>query len=170
MTGDSIVYYRKRQTAQLLQICAVGFVGLGLWLILRDLEGTAGAVARAAGVISLLCFGLSGVLIGRKVTVRDAIFAVNHDGMTLMTGEADLFIDWKDVQGVGVAHMGDEKVLTLAFRRPEAILARMDAEQRRRAEANQAAGVPVVMIPQSLLAESVDTIRNTATRFFFAAG
>lgn len=168
----AIIYYRKKHTAMVLQICAVGFVGLGLWLILGDLDGKGGIVARAAGIISILCFGLCAVLIGRQVVTRHAVYAINHDGFTLgLPGDENaLFVDWKEVQGVGVANIGDEKVLSFAFRDPQAVKVRMSRTQRAKAEENETAGVPILMIPQNALDVSVDDIRNVSTRFFFAAG
>lgn len=168
----AIVYHRKPQQAFLLEICAVGFIGLGLWLVLRDLDGSGGAVARAAGIVSLLCFGLSAVLIGRQVMTKHPVIAINHEGFTLGSpgDKGALFVDWKEVQGVGVANIGDEKVLSFAFRDPEAVKVRMSAGQRAKAVENEAAGVPILMIPQNALATSVDDIRNVATKFFFSAG
>ena len=173
MTAEgAIVYYRKPQKAFLLEICAVGFIGLGLWLVLRDQDGPGGAVARVAGIVSLLCFGLSAVLIGKQVMTKHPVIAINHDGFTLGApgNPAALFVDWKEVQGVGVANIGDEKVLSFAFRDPEEIKSRMSEQQRAKATENETAGVPILMIPQNVLDTSVDDIRNISTRFFFGAG
>lgn len=171
-TDGSIVYHRKPTQAFLLEICAVGFIGVGLWLVLGDLDGKGGMVARAAGIISILCFGLCAILIGRQVMTRHPVYAINHDGFTLAAKAAEdaLFVDWKEVQGVGVANIGDQKVLSFAFRDPAKVKARMNAEQRAKAEENEAAGAPILMIPQSALDTSVDEIKNVSTKFFFAAG
>ena len=171
-TDGAIVYHRKPTQAFLLEICAVGFIGLGLWLVLGDLDGKGGTVARAAGIISILCFGLCAVLIGRQVMTKHPVYAINHDGFTLGApgAEGGLFVDWKEVQGVGVAHIGDEKVLSFAFRDPDSIKVRMSPAHRTKAEENEASGVPILMIPQSALDASVDDIKNVSTKFFFAAG
>ncbi len=171
-SGGAIVYHRKHKQAFLLQICAVGFIGLGLWLVLRDLDGPGGAMARAAGIISLLCFGLSAIVLGRQVMTKHPVIAINHDGFTLgAPGDSKaLFVDWKEVQGVGVANIGDEKVLSFAFRDPEAVKARMNPAQRAKAIENETAGVPILMIPQNILDVSVDEIRTVSTKFFFGAG
>lgn len=171
-TDGAIIYYRKPTQAFLLEICAVGFIGLGLWLMLGDLDGNGGMVARVAGIIAILCFGLCAVLIGRQVMTKHPVYAINHDGFTLGAPGNDtaLFVDWKEVQGVGVANIGDEKVLSFAFRDPATVKARMTAEQRAKAEENEAAGAPILMIPQSSLDTSVDVIKNVSTKFFFSAG
>ena len=171
-TDGAIIYHRKTQQVFLLEICAVGFVGLGLWLVLGDLDGKGGDVAKAAGIISILCFGLCAVLIGRQVMTKHPVYAINHDGFTLgAPGASDaLFVDWKEVQGVGIANIGDEKVLSFAFSDPEKVKSRMSAGHRKKAEENESAGVPILMLPQSILDTSVDDIRNVSTKFFFGAG
>ena len=168
----AIIYHAPRSNAMVLQLCAVGFIGMGLWLVLSsDSEDGAAVVARVAGIASILCFGLSTVLIGRQVVAREATYAVTHDGFYLgAPGEEDvLFVDWREVQGVGIANIGDEKVMTFAFRDPNIVKKRMSGEQRAKAEQNEEAGVPILSIPQNRLDTPVEDVRNVSTRFFFAA-
>ena len=61
-------------------------------------------------------------------------------------------------------------MLTFAFRDPNEVKARMTPEQRTRADANEAAGIPTLTIQQGTLDVDVDEIRTTSTRFFFAVG
>ena len=171
-SSGAIIYYRKPEQKFQLEICAVGFVGLGLWLLLSDVMGHSEITQRSAGIVSLLCFGLCALVIGRKAMTKHPIFSVNHDGFTLgKPGEKEaLEVDWSEVQGVGVANIADDKVLSFAFRDPESLKARMTASQRLKANENESAGVPILMIPQKMLDTSVDDIRNVSTKFFFNAG
>jgi len=85
-------------------------------------------------------------------------------------GERSLSVDWKAVQGIGVSDFGYGKVLTFAFRDPEEVKSQMTPEQRARAEANEAAGIPTLTIQQGALDTDVDEIRTISSRFFFAVG
>jgi len=173
MSNDgAIIYYRKPEQKFHLEICAVGFVGLGLWLLLGDIGEPSGFNMHSAGIVSLLCFGLCAIVIGRQAMTKHPVFSVNHDGFTLgRPGAKDaLIVDWTEVQGIGVANIADEKVLSFAFRDPEQLKARMSAGQRAKANQNEASGVPLLMVPQHMLDASVDDIRNVSTKFFFNAG
>jgi len=173
MSNDgAIIYYRKPEQKFHLEICAVGFVGLGLWLLLNDSGEGHMVNAHIAGIASLLCFGLCAIVIGRQAMTKHPVFSVNHDGFILGTPgrKGALSVDWKEVQGVGIANIADEKVLSFAFRDPEKLKARMTASQRAKAQQNEESGVPLLMIPQHMLDAPVDDIRNVSTKFFFNAG
>lgn len=171
-TEGSIVYYRTPKATHVFKTSAVCFFILGVVLVIGGSDLQAGLIERAAAVISFAGFGICAWISGRRLKRRHWVFAINHDGFSLVgsDGKCSLFVDWKDVQGLAVSDFGYGNALTFAFRDPDAVKARMTPEQRKEAEDNEALGIPILIIPQNALDTPVDDIRNVSTRFFFGAG
>ena len=168
----SIVYYRTPKATPVFKLSAAGFFFLGVVLVIGGPDLQAGLLARLAAVFSFACFGVCAWFSARRLKRRHGVYAVNHDGFSLVgpDGKTSLVVDWKEVQGVGVSDFGYGNALTFAFRDPDAVKARMTAEQRKSAEENAALGIPTLIIPQNAFDTPVDEIRNVSTRFFFSAG
>lgn len=171
-TDGSIIYHRTPRRKPIFRFLAAGFFILGAWLVLGGISGEPSMLERLVGVAAFAGFGCCVWIAGRRVNRRHRVYAIDHDGFALFSddGERSLSVDWKEVQGISVSDFGYGKVLTFAFRRPEEVKARMTAEQRARADANEAAGIPTLTIQQGALDEDVDDIRTISSRFFFAVG
>ncbi len=168
----SIIYYRTPRATHFFKIMAFGFFLLGGWLVLGDLDAERPLIFRIAGLISFFCFGICAWISGRRLKRRFRVYGINHDGFSLAgaDGEWSLSVDWKEVQGVGLSDFGYGNVLTFAFRDPEKVKARMTEKQRKRADDNEAVGIPILTIPQNEFDINIEEIRNVSTRFFFGAG
>jgi len=171
-TDGSIIYHRTPKRRPIYRVLAVGFFVLGGWLILGGLSGEAAMLERLVGLVAFACFGFCAWMAGRRINRRHRVYAIDHDGFALFgsDGQRALNVDWKEVQGIGVSDFGYGKVLTFAFRDPDEVKSRMTPDQRSRADANEAAGIPTLTIQQGAIDVDVDEIRTTSTRFFFAVG
>lgn len=165
---ESIVYYRTPKRTPIFRMLALGFFLLGVWLVL----GGEGVLIEAVAVVSFLCFGVCAWLSGRRWKRRHRVYAINHDGFSLVgpDGKEALFCAWKEVQGVGISDLGYGKSLTFAFVDPDDVKSRMIPAHRARAEDNESVGLPTLTIPQNQLDLPVDDVRTASGRFFFAAG
>ena len=168
----SIIYHRTPKRKPFFRLLAIAFFGFGAFLVLGGLSGEPSLLERLAGVAAFACFGFCIWKVGRRMNRRHRVYAIDHDGFALFgeDGNRSLSVDWKEVQGIGVSDFGYGKVLTFAFRNPDEVKARMTLDQRSRADANEAAGIPTLTIQQGTLDVDVDEIRTTSTRFFFAVG
>lgn len=171
-TDGSIVYYRTPKPTHVFKLSALCLFILGVWMVVGGTDAQASLIERIAAIFSFLGFGACAWISGRRWKRRHRVYAINHDGFSLAdtTGQWALSVDWKEVQGVAVSDFGYGNTLTFAFRDPKAVLSRMTDIQRKRAEDNEAMGIPTLTIPQSALDTPVDDVRNVSTRFFFAAG
>ena len=171
-TDGSIIYHRTPKHKPIFRILAVCFFVLGGWLVIGGISGDPGVLERLVGVAAFAFFGFCVWMVGRRRNRRHRVYAIDHDGFALFgdDGQRSLNVDWNEVQGIGVSDFGYGKVLTFAFRDPDEVKARMTLDQRSRADANEAAGIPTLTIQQGTLDVDVDEIRTTSTRFFFAVG
>ena len=168
---ETIVYRSPRTLAFVYQAAAVGFMGLGLWMLVPERSGDAGTTLRLFGSVCIFLAGLCAVSFGRKSEQRQAVYAITPQGFTLgQPGEpGHLTVGWEEVQGVGIATIGEQKVLSFAFRDPERVKARMPDALRMQAEANETAGFPILSIPQSALEQPVEDVAQVSTRYFYRA-
>jgi len=171
MNADgAIIYHKTPKQTNFYMVLAIGFFLLGSWLVIAGAERQ--LLSDITALFSFLCFGFCAWLYGRRLKRRHRVYAINHDGFALSSpdGRWTLNVDWKEVQGVAVSDFGYGNVLTFAFRDPESVKGRMTEKQRKRAEDNEALGIPTLTLPQNALDTPVEEIRNVSTRFFFGAG
>jgi len=171
-TDGSIIYHRTPRRKPIYRILGLAFFLLGAWMVLGGVSGEATLIERLVGVVAFGCAAFCAWMVGKRINRRHRVYAIDHDGFALFgpDGKRALNVDWKEVQGIGVSDFGYGKVLTFAFRNPDEVKARMNPDQRSRADANEAAGIPTLTIQQGAIDSDVDEIRTTSTRFFFAVG
>jgi hypothetical protein len=169
-TEGSIVYQRTPRAVPIFRIMAACFFALGAWLMMVGADGVYEIAARVASLVSFGCFGFCTWLTGRRAKRRHSVYAINHDGFSLIgpDGLCSLFVDWNEVQGISATEMGYGKALSFAFRDPDVVKDRMTPEQRARALDNESVGLPTLTIPQSALDTDIDDIRTISQRFFFS--
>jgi len=168
----SIIYHRTPKRRPVYRVAATALFMIGALLVLVCISLIPMLLTQILGVAAFAGFGYCAWMVGRRTNRRNRVYAIDHDGFALFgpDGERSLSVDWKAVQGIGVSDFGYGKVLTFAFRDPEEVKSQMTPEQRARAEANEAAGIPTLTIQQGALDTDVDEIRTISSRFFFAVG
>ena len=116
----SLALHARRGRQVLLVLGAFAFVAVGVLLLLRgDL------VAAVAGALSVVVFGLFGVL-GVRLALRPGpAVVVDRRGVTdRSSATAAGLVPWSEITGLGVWEHRGQRMVTVAVADPEAVLRR----------------------------------------------
>lgn len=106
-------------------LAAIGFVALGTWFVINPSRFDRGIPLRhllviAAGIASILFFGLGAVVMAIKLGDKKPGLIVDAEGITDNTSLiSNRFIPWADITAINVLQIGKQRLIMLHVSNPE---------------------------------------------------
>jgi len=129
---NTLVIQTSRTKWSALFSLAIGFVALGLWLVV---SGTSVLV----GWLNVAFFGLCAVMFARQLADRRPRLVVDDSGITDSTLGVGC-IEWGDIVSTELRRIQGNAFLCLELRQPLKYLSRMSPVMREMTQANKALG------------------------------
>ncbi|MEL6871074.1 MAG: STM3941 family protein [Pseudomonadota bacterium] len=150
------------------------FVALGAWLLSLDAESIEGqrrfsnvTFVHGLGVVSIVFFGLCGVLGVRKLLDRSPGLILSKEGILDNSSGISLErIPWSEVTGISEYQIQRQKFISIQLKDPEKYINKANALKRMTHRANmKMCGTPMNISANSLKM-SYDELRDTIIEYY----
>ena len=167
---ERVVIKPSRAKMLLLLGVGIGAAVLCLWMGFGEVSSTMRGPSRAvlAGVM-VICggfFGLGGLYALYRLFSPLPALVISAEGLVDSASMANAgFIAWNEIQEVIVHTYGNQKMLGIEVKDPQALLARLGKLKRGLLAANAALGAPLVNIPQIAISQPLEEVAEIMARF-----
>ena len=137
MSKDIVIPLSKGKLFIML-VLAIGFVALGVWLIMHHSEMRSlryhPVTIFLAGIASILFFGLISISLAKKLTDKKPGLIISDDGITdNASGVSAGFIPWENITGLNEVQIKGQKVLMICVKNPKEYINRQPNFMKRKA-------------------------------------
>ena len=147
-----------------LLLIACAFVALGWWMFAQDaaeIEAqrrfNSPLFVHGVGLFNMVCFGLVGALMLRKLFDPSPGLVVDDRGLTDNTSAFSAgFVPWSDITGFEVRQIQRQRVLYVRLKDPEKYIARFSPIRRKLFRASERLGASPVTLTSSSMAIGFD--------------
>ncbi|WP_259015241.1 STM3941 family protein [Emticicia fluvialis] len=123
-TGDRIEIHLNKQRLIFLLISALAFFAVGIWFVANPgffKKGMVGnpAVISGIGMLTIVVFGLSSFVLGKKMIDQQPGVIIDKSGITdNSSGIAAGHIPWKDIKEIKPAKLFNKKFVNIVLKKP----------------------------------------------------
>lgn len=162
----------NKQRLIILLVSAVAFCGIGIWFTAKPdsfKNGLLGnpTIVSAIGMLSIVVFGLSAIVVVKKITDNKPGLIIDKSGITdNSTGVAAGLIPWKEIKEIKTTKIINQKFITIVLNTPQAATkpVKTDGNKKGSAKSNDNTVTPINIAITTLKYDfnELETILKTA--------